>query len=218
MNTTTKLKMTDNNITKNLKRLNEKSAIEQRNELLNYAHIKNGQTVTTDSKRALKINQIVENDFTREDIENFDRIDKLFTESSTDYNYKISLNRTQVDELRKIAKLLKSVGQSVRITYDKGNVTISNHDSSKKYLDSLKLSYRLLESDTDNSQLEFKDGNIKTVINAQYFADMLDFVYDNKDEQTTLIIQESSMRPIYMRPYLRNWESYDYMVMPIRVY
>lgn len=215
MNTTVKLKMTNNNITKNMKRLNEKSSIEQRNQLFNYAHIKGNKTITTDGKRALKINQTVENDFTCENTEDFDRIDKLFTESYTDYNYKVVLNRTQVDELRKITKLLKSVGQSVQIVYENGGVIFKNHDNTNMYnmQVSLKMEYSI-----DNSQLDFKDSNIKTTVNAQYFADMLDFAYDNKDDQTMLVIQESTIRPIYMRPYLSEWESYDYMVMPIRTY
>ena len=167
----------------------------------------------------MKINQVVENEITRHDEENFDRVDRLFRESYTDYNYKIILNRIEVDELRKIAKLLKSLIQSVQITYEKGIVTISNYDAINKYDNHFNISYKLNKiRQVDNSQLDFKDGTIKTVINPSYFADMLDFAYDNKDEQTMLVIQEGGLKPIYMRPYMSRWESYDYMIMPIRTY
>lgn len=216
MTTQTKLEMTEKNLLKNMKRLNKESVSPQRNELFNYAQVKNNQTVTTDSSRALKINQIVENEFTRHDEENFDRVDKLLTESYTDYNYKVVLNRTEIDDLRKIAKLLKSLTQSLEFTYDKGNVSISNRDSVHVYDNSFQLSYKL--NSVDNSQLDSKDSTIKTVFNPSYLADMLDFAYDNKDDETMLVIQESGLKPAYMRPYLSRWESYDYMTMPLRVY
>src|SRR5699024_413140 len=72
-----KLNMTDKNIEKNMSRLNKDTGFTERNNLLNYAFIKGNQTITTDSHRALRVNQKVENDFTVEDSERFDKVNNL---------------------------------------------------------------------------------------------------------------------------------------------
>src|SRR5699024_9604760 len=102
MTTEIKLNMTDKNIEKNMSKLNKDTGFTERNKLLNYAFTKGNQTITTDSHRALRINQKIENDFTVEDSERFDKVNKLIKDINQHDYYSIWLNRKDINNLRKI--------------------------------------------------------------------------------------------------------------------
>src|SRR5699024_5494277 len=102
MTTEIKLNMTDKNIEKNMSKLNKDTGFTERNNLLNYAFTKDNQTITTDSHRALRINQKIENDFTVEDSERFDKVNNLVKDINQHDYYSIWLDRKDINKDRKI--------------------------------------------------------------------------------------------------------------------
>lgn len=214
-----KLNMTDKNIEKNMSRLNKDTGFTERNNLLNYAFTKGNQTITTDNHRALRINQKIENDFTVEDSERFDKVDKLLTNVGQHDYYSLWLDRKDINNLRKITKFINSMptdngSNLIEFHYyinEHSYATVDIHNQSK-HNSLFNVEYNQLLS-LENLMLAYEEHEVKTAFNAKYIADLLDFAYDSKIELLELKISGSRIMPM-----LATCKEFDYIVLPVRTF
>lgn len=211
----TKLEMTEKNLLKNMKRLNVQTEVASR-ELLKYAYTQNGVTLTTDSHKALKLTQTVENEFTKENAEHFEKIEKLLNNFNYEDYYVITLYRDDMDKLRKAAKFIKSmptVSGRLKTTHfkyvsDDTGMSVSVTSDEQKHFS---LNVPLINF--NSSFLSNMNNNITTSIQAEFLADMMDFAYDSKLPIVQLYVDESRMKPIKMVG-----EGFEYIALPVRIY
>lgn len=219
MTTEIKLNMTDKNIEKNMSRLNKDTGYEERNNLLNYAFTKDNQTITTDSHRALRINQKVENDFTVEDSERFDKVNKLVKDINQHDYYSVWLNRKDINNLRKIAKFINSMSADNGSKLIEFHYYINEHSYATVDIHNQGGHNSLFKVEyipiifLENLTLAYEEHEVKTSFNAKYIVDLLDFAYDSKIEQLELKISGSRIKPM-----LATCKEFDYVVLPVRTY
>lgn len=208
--TMSKLQMTEKNLIKNMKRLDIQS--EYRQEILKHAYTDGVSTYTTDSHRALKINEVVSNELVKENTEHAERIEKLMEEPS---NYiEFTLNRDDINTLRKLTKYVFSVGGKLKIKYySLDNIQKLTIGMSEDPLYDLQVSMRI--ANFGNYRLNYPEHSYTTTLNAKYVIDILDFAWDNKEQGVIFKLNESNMRPLHVQALSGD---FDYIVLPMRTY
>lgn len=208
--TMSKLQMTEKNLIKNMKRLDVQS--EYRQEILKHAYTDSVSTYTTDSHRALKINEVVSNELVKENTEHAERIEKLMEEP---YSYiEFTLSRDDIDTLRKLTKYVSSVDGKLKIKYySLDNIQKLTIGMSEDPLYDLQVSMTI--ANFGNSNLNYPEHSYTTTLNAKYVTDILDFAWDNKEQGVVFKLNESNMRPSHVRGLSGD---FDYIVLPMRTY
>lgn len=208
--TMNKLQMTEKNLIKNMKRLNKQSEYSQ--EIVKHAYTDGVSTYTTDAHRALKINEVVSNELVKENTEHTERIERLIEKP---YSYlEFTLNRDDINTLRKLTKYVSSVDGRLKIKYDSvDNIQKLTIGMNEEPLYDLQVSMTI--SNFGNSKLNYPDLSYTTTLNAKYITDILDFAWDNKEQGVIFKLNESNMKPLHAQGLSGD---FDYIVLPIRTY
>lgn len=212
----TKLNMTDKQLEKHLKRLQSKKFNRQ---VTQNAFTNDNITVATNGHLALRINQKVENDLTVTNNECFEKINSFFeinnsvhaVDLSDESNHKVYLPKEERKELIKVLKLIHSLENHATLILSHKGFSVENHkNSDTKY----HIEYRLGIHEMINKVT--KDNHIKHKVNAKYLANMLEFSDDNKDDFTTLVLNEQTLKPFLIFNSTEN--NYLFLGLPIRDY
>ena len=215
MNTTqTKLNMTEKQLEKHLKRLQNKKINTQ---ITQNAFTKDNITVATNSHLALRINQKLENDLTAATNECFEKINCFFEINNSFYavdlndnsNHKVYLTINERKELIKVLKLIHSLQDRAILTLGHKGLSVEN---SKANDTNYHVEYRVGIHEMMNRVT--KDTHIQYTVNAQYLANMLEFSNDNKDDFTTLVLNEQENKPFLVLNETEN--NYLFLGLPFR--
>ena len=210
----TKLNMTEKQLEKHLKRLQNKKINRQ---ITQNAFTKDNVTVATNGHLALRINQEVENDLTITNDECFDKINSFFEINNSFHavdlndksNHKVYLQKKEKKELIKVLKLIHSLENNATLILSHKGLSVENHKNSDT---NYHIEYHLGIHEMINKVS--KENHIKHTVNARYLANMLEFSDDNKDDFTTLVLNEQKNKPFLILNSTEN--SYLFLGLPIR--
>lgn len=209
----TKLNMTEKNLEKHLKRLQNKKINRQ---ITQNAFTKDNTTVATNGHLALRINQKLENDLTVTNNEYFEKINSFFQINNSFHavdlndksNHKVYLTMNERKELIKVLKLIHSLQDRAILTLGHKGLSVENKANNTNY----HVEYRVGIHEMINRVT--KDNHIQHTVNAQYLANMLDFSNDNKDDFTTLVLNEQENKPFLILNETEN--NYLFLGLPFR--